>query len=208
MNIQNFKWTDENTARLAKLSAEGLTARMIGERMGISRNSVISKINRTPDLSFVKPPVKGVEEPAPPKRAVNPMTPEMVKKASRLWAEKRPAKEIAEAIGKSVSQLLNYAYSNRDIFPARPRGRTNYKVKRAPSAEPAPDCIDPSIFLPPAGYDADRLSHGKELHELTRRCCHWPLNNGGPFIFCAAPTQVINGYCEHHRVRSVKARVE
>lgn len=208
MNIQSFKWTDENVATLVKLTSEGLTYSDIGERLGITKNSVIGKIHRM----AVAPPVKAIvpkpeKVSLPPRRVTNPMTPAMIETAAKMWRADKPATEIAKSIGKTATQLLNFAYNNRDLFPARKQGRKAYKAKRAPSIEPAPDCIDPSIFLPPAGYDAERLEHGKPLHELSKRCCHWPLGNGGPFIFCAAPTQVINGYCEHHRKRAFKPRL-
>lgn len=208
MNIHSFKWTDENICKLTAMSSEGLSAREIGEKLGISKDAVLGKLFRMPELAEMKrKATKKQPLPYKPRRVANPMTPEMISKASRLWAIGRSATDIAKAIGKTAPQLLNFAYSNRDMFPARQRGRQPYKSKRAPSVEPAPDCIDPSIFLPPAGYDADRLENGKQLHELSKRCCHWPLGNGGPFIFCAAPTQVTNGYCEHHRKRAFKPRL-
>lgn len=209
MNIQAFKWTDENICRLTEMSAKGMSSRAIGEKLGISRDAVLGKLFRMPELAEMKrkSTKKKAHKPQTQNRTVSPLTPDMISKASKLWAAGRPATEIAKEIGKTSKQLLNFAYSNRDHFPHRKQGRKAYKVKRAPSAEPAPDCIDPSIFLPPAGYDAERIEHGKQLHELSNRCCHWPLGNGGPFIFCAAPTQVTNGYCEHHRKRAFKPRL-
>jgi GcrA cell cycle regulator len=195
MNIQKFRWTDENVCKLASMSTKGMSAREIADVFGISRDAVLGKLFRMPDLAEQK------------RKSSKKMSVEMRDTASRLWATGMSAAEIARTVGKTVSQLLDFAHNNRDLFPARARGRKPYKVKMAASSEPSSDCVDPSIFNTPSGFDADRLEHGKPLHELSKRCCHWPLGNGGPFIFCAAPTQVTNGYCEHHRKRAFKPRL-
>ncbi|ULJ73614.1 GcrA family cell cycle regulator [Rhizobium gallicum] len=55
--------------------------------------------------------------------------------------------------------------------------------------------------------DEERLAGAKELHELGRHECHWALNNGGPFLFCADATFDKSRYCAHHLLRSMpKAR--
>jgi GcrA cell cycle regulator len=54
-----------------------------------------------------------------------------------------------------------------------------------------------------AGYDTTRLKLGKELEDLTQRDCHWPLNNGGPYIFCGAKVSR-DHYCEIHNERATR----
>ena len=41
-----MKWTEERTTLLAQLVDEGLSSTVIAERMGVSRNSVISKVHQ------------------------------------------------------------------------------------------------------------------------------------------------------------------
>lgn len=48
-------------------------------------------------------------------------------------------------------------------------------------------------------YDAERLLHAVTLEHLGRRQCKWPLNNGGPYLFCAADAD--GNYCQHHHSR-------
>lgn len=43
---QQIEWTDENIATLCALWAEGLSARLIGLRMHISKNAVIGCVDR------------------------------------------------------------------------------------------------------------------------------------------------------------------
>ena len=41
-----------------------------------------------------------------------------------------------------------------------------------------------------------------ELHDVTG--CKWPVNDGGPFLFCNAPKDNHN-YCDHHRWEGMSA---
>lgn len=56
----------------------------------------------------------------------------------------------------------------------------------------------------PTEYDTERMEHAKTLLELGPHECKWPLNDGGPYLFCAEAT---NGaaYCRHHALRSLPA---
>lgn len=58
------RWTARDDARLLKLSAEGLNARLIAERLHISRNAVIGRLWRVRGKRLVNPvPL----EPPPPR---------------------------------------------------------------------------------------------------------------------------------------------
>lgn len=54
-----------------------------------------------------------------------------------------------------------------------------------------------------APMDELRLPMGKELTDLAPHDCRWPLNNGSPFIFCAASQFQGSAYCAHHMLRSM-----
>ena len=51
-------------------------------------------------------------------------------------------------------------------------------------------------------YDAMRLPLAKDLLAIDNCDCKWPLNDGGPFLFCAE--EVVSGsvYCRHHKGRA------
>ncbi|ULJ72952.1 GcrA family cell cycle regulator [Rhizobium gallicum] len=53
--------------------------------------------------------------------------------------------------------------------------------------------------------DEERLATGKELHDLERDQCRWPLNNGSPFLFCADATGGAL-YCWHHMNRAYRPK--
>lgn len=217
MNTQRFDWTDATVAKAAELYHLGLSARVIGERIGVSRNAVIGKMNRHPDLfggratvpsrSKEVKQVEARKHPVLAHRGKKAFTPEMVVKAMREWKKGTPAAQIGEIIGKTEKQLLCYASTNRSQFPSRQRGRPAKGPRMVRTAEP--EYIAPQFLVAPEGYDAERMEHAKPLHALEATECHWPLGNGGPFLFCAAEKHGRSPYCHHHFLRSLpKARAE
>jgi GcrA cell cycle regulator len=187
MNTQRFDWTDARVATLKELHSLGLSAGQIAGRMGASRNMVIGKLHRISGGTKVH-------------RGKPAWTPEMIEIAARGWAENKPLSVIGAMIGKTHSQVSQYAQDHRDLFPKKDPSRksTGSPMKRTAEAE----YIAPQFLVPPEGYDAERLEHAKELHEVEARECRWPLNNGSPFMFCAAETEKGATYCVHHRLRA------
>lgn len=39
----------------------------------------------------------------------------------------------------------------------------------------------------------------KHLLDLEPNDCRYPMNEGGPFLFCAEPAAEKSSYCSHHR---------
>ncbi len=198
---QKFDWTDARVAELKDLHKAGLSAGQIAARLGgITRNAVIGKV-----LRMKLGPLTG----SVPKRKLKPRsdlpatkgvwTEQAIETAARLWARGDNGHEIAEAIGKTKDQLMRYASMHRDLFPARDRGRQRAQAHRAKTTQP--EYIAPQFLVPPEGYDAERMEHAKELHDLEARECKWPYGNG-PFRFCAAETEIGATYCHHHRMRA------
>lgn len=199
MNTQRFDWTDARVATLKELHQQGLSAGQIAARIGgISRNAVIGKVHR-----LHLGPLKGVG--MFPRKAIvahkgkSSWTPEMIEIAAKGWAEEKPLAVIGELIGKTQAQVSQYAADHRDMFPKRSGGGKN-SVK--PTRPLEAEYIAPQFLVPPEGYDAERLEHAKELHEIEARECKWPLNNGSPFLFCSAETEKGATYCQHHRWRA------
>lgn len=201
---QKFDWTDARVASLKELHALGLSAGQIAARIGgISRNAVIGKVRRLHLGPLNGAPVKTLMSnmrAAKAHKGKVAFTAEMVEKARIEWAAGKSADEIGKSIGKTAQQVLQYAAVHRDIFPKRYRGRPRAETHRQKAAQP--EYIAPQFLVPPEGYDAERLEHAKELHEIEGRECRWPLNNGSPFAFCAADTEKGATYCVHHRMRA------
>jgi len=130
-----------------------------------------------------------------------------IEASAKLWKEGLSASQIASRFGVSRNVIVGLAYRNRDQFPARQK-RTLAPVRREPprprkqAPEPTPE---PEI--PATAYDAERLQSAKQLHQLSAGECCWPLNTGGPYLFCAAETT--GRYCRNHHARSLpkKSRV-
>ncbi|PDT55056.1 MULTISPECIES: GcrA family cell cycle regulator [Sinorhizobium] len=124
-----------------------------------------------------------------------------VEASAKLWNDGLSASQIAKRFGVSRNVIVGLAYRNRDRFPARQKQslapvRREPVRKQVPSPSPAPE-VEP---VPPTAYDAERLTQAKLLHELSAGQCCWPINNGGPYLFCAAETT--GRYCSNHRARA------
>jgi len=152
---------------------------------------------------------------------------EITEIAAEMWNADKSAREISEAIGASRSAVIGKANRDRTRFkekgrayrvPPRPRGSrrpskaiapisTGKKTKIETLMEKAETAAKEAglLSLPePTAYDSARLEVAKPLLGLGKHECRWPLNNGGPFLFCAEATEV-GGYCLHHSLRSVSA---
>lgn len=84
---------------------------------------------------------------------------------------------------------------------ANQRRRAFHAVKVAEEAQRAPVTpVEPEIDG--KEYDAERLPMAKDLMALGNCDCRWPLNEGGPFLFCCAEVVTGSPYCAHHKARS------
>lgn len=146
---------------------------------------------------------------------------------ARLWnVDGMSQSQIGRVMGLSASAVAGKIFRNRDLFPKRQKGqRTDQRrgnpsekiatasqkanerrkafhaVKVAEDAASAPVApVEPEING--KEYDAGRLLVAKELLPLKSCECAWPLNDGGPFIFCAAEVVTGSPYCAHHKARS------
>lgn len=151
-------------------------------------------------------------------------------KASKLWAKPHmSATAIAKSFGISERSLKRIRDANPSLFPAReptkPDRARNLKVfkrleeelKEVVIASVREDKRNRKVktvgYRPewpnPKGeakeYDAERLAVARPLHELTKRCCSWPLNDGSPYLFCGEVKSSKN-YCSAHEERAWRAR--
>jgi GcrA cell cycle regulator len=123
-----------------------------------------------------------------------------IEASAKLWSEGLSASQIANRFGVSRNVVIGIAYRNRDRFP--PRQKRKPAPRREPTRRPrqqAPE-VQAEPEIPATAYDAERLQSAKQLHQLTAGECCWPLNTGGPYLFCAAETT--GRYCRNHKARA------
>ncbi|WP_018010764.1 GcrA family cell cycle regulator [Sinorhizobium medicae] len=125
-----------------------------------------------------------------------------IEAAAKLWRDDLPASQIAKRFGVSRNVIVG-------LFPWR---GDSGKKSRAPGQAKTtrPRKLAPELKREPeiaaTAYDAERLQSAKPLHHLSARECCWPLNTGGPYLFCAAETT--GRYCRNHHARSLPKKNE
>lgn len=153
-----------------------------------------------------------------------------IKRMARMWnVEGLSMGEIASRMRTTRQTIAGIIHRNRELFESRrdangkkPREKRTTKprepivtasqqanqrrkafhaVKVAEEAAIAPPSF-PEPEIDGKEYDAIRLPLAKDLLALGNCDCRWPLNDGGPFLFCAE--EVVDGsvYCRHHRGRA------
>jgi len=168
-----FVWTERNTAAAAEMWNAGKSGGEIAAAIGASRNAVIGKAHRNPELFEDK---GGTGKGWRGGKVFNPDRREY-KTVIKPAADRRIKIRKAEAEKAAAAQ-------RQAIREAREAG---------------------------SAYDAERLPHAKTLLELGAKECHWPMNDGGPFLFCAS--EATHGdqkgdpnYCRCHYLRRLPLR--
>jgi GcrA cell cycle regulator len=129
-----------------------------------------------------------------------------IEASAKLWSEGLSASQIASRFGVSRNVVIGIAYRNRDRFP--PRQKQKLALVRREPARPRKQAPEPQaeLEIQATAYDAERLTHAKLLHQLSAGECCWPLNTGGPYLFCAAETT--GRYCRNHHARALPKKNE
>lgn len=129
--------------------------------------------------------------------------------AAKMWRMGKSAGAIASFFNVSHNVIMGLTNRHREEFPFRNRvthGRAAETLSEY-AVEPAKhEPIKPPDPIARTEYDNARISTAKELYELRKGECNWPLNAGGPFLFCAASTHKNGSYCRHHRNRAFRQR--
>lgn len=129
-----------------------------------------------------------------------------IEASAKLWKDGLSASQIASRFGVSRNVIVGLAYRNRDQFPARQKRKLAPVRREPPRARNQAPALKPEPEIPATAFDAERLQSAKPLHHLTAGECCWPLNTGGPYLFCAAETT--GRYCRSHHARSLPKKNE
>lgn len=173
-----MSWTTSTIAQAAEYWRSGFSSGQIANLMGVTRSSIAGLINRNRD-KFAQ---RGNGRPSKDIRPADmPAIPEPV-------VERSPEKEKKPANWNTV------------LFTRKSRDGMSLKQKREACKRDAGEDAKLITDDAKAEYDQRRMPETLELHDLSNRQCHWPVNNGSPFLFCAAQTDG-GKYCKHHHTR-------
>lgn len=149
-------------------------------------------------------------------------TNENLTKAATMWNEGQSGTDIAAAIGTTRNAVISKAHRTPKVFKAKHgvgKGYRRGKGSSIPTLDPQArrqrakefersEAQRKAILEAVSGaleYDTGRLPLAKALIDLEPKECRWPLNEGGPFLFCSE--EAAHGpYCSHHRLRRLPVR--
>ncbi|WP_085026851.1 GcrA family cell cycle regulator [Ensifer aridi] len=128
-----------------------------------------------------------------------------IEAASKLWKDDLSASQIAKRFGVSRNVIVGIAFRNRAFLPAKQQFRRSRPNKAAPAPRKdetrRPSHPHEREPVSVTEYDKKRLPFAKRLEDLLPGECKWPVNNGSPYLFCAAKTD--GKYCQHHQSRAL-----
>lgn len=147
-----------------------------------------------------------------------------------LWAEGYSASMVGERLGCSRNAVIGKVHRLKLPKPSMKLAPLRQRVK-AETPQPPPQEHPKLLPLPRRGGKPPRLPAapvvilpprsepavmpdipGSRVVTLEMRGhhqCRWPVNDGGPFLYCGAPRVSGQSYCAHHmriRLRPPKGR--
>lgn len=147
-------------------------------------------------------------------------TPQKTHLIASVWREGISASEIASAIGTTKSAVIGHYNRNKqalELFPLpmsskrkQETGNVTDAVKRRNELRANPDSkrnkTEPKLarLAPELPVHDIPSTGGVGLYVRLVDCegCTWPLNDGGPYLFCGHDKFGKYSYCEHHHERS------
>ena len=113
------------------------------------------------------------------------------------------SREIAAAIGASKGSIVGLYSRHKDALAEFPLGTAQYVREAAKSPPKQKSPPKPRIVKLIKPRHPEPLLLG--LVENTG--CMWPVNDGGPYLFCGH-VKFKGSYCQHHHVRSMGSGTE
>ena len=213
-------WDEADDARLLALHKSGLTALVIGERMGRSESAISARLTRLGRTGGGRRP----------STAWAGWTLDAIETLHRLAREGLTASQIALALG-APSRNAVIAKLHRTVGSGALKGRNGdqVRVKRAtadkaertrrtsaaalrreaeagpPRPAPVRGPRPPALVLPGAPPPPDMVDPaGVRLEHLPPGACRWPVgvDARGVIVFCAAPGPHEGPYCTHHAAKA------
>lgn len=181
MNEQ-FPWAKQHVARLTELWNAGISASMIGQELGVSRNAVIGKVRRL-KLPWRRP---------------------MKRSFSSIWTADKDATLRAMWNGNTCAIIAQAIGCSRSEV-ARRGIRIGLPAKGRPLMEPRKRAPKPPQKKPRwITYIEAPDSLNLHLMDVGPKQCRWPYGNS-PYTFCGQPITEESSYCGYHHQMSREA---
>lgn len=181
-------WTDERIAQVAKMLKQKRTYTQIAESIGTTRRLVVQYATKA-----------GLRNAKPNTWKAHPDRVELLKKR---WAEGASASVIAREIGNDVTRNAVIGQVQRLGLSKRDTKTTRNEVSFRPSSKGRPDQMQamakkPLAFVTPIDPNAPTPLN-LTLEEREKHQCAFPVNDGGPFLYCGHGTAESSSYCPYH----------
>lgn len=178
-------WSDERTARAAKLQSDGMSAGMIAAELGgVSRNAVIGKLVRM-GLAGKYARSPGGERPP------------------LIWdRNERRRKRRAAAAAIAATQPAERRGQQINFERRQTSRRESYSPKNQNEREKAAEKLRAQFACTEiVELTPEQSATACTLMELTRKTCRWPIDNTttpATMRFCGAEPRDGRPYCAHH----------
>lgn len=177
-------WDKWKLERLAQLVAKGLTSYEIARELGVTRNSVIGKVKRTPGLRLLGP---AYSRPKGDYEWDTRTTAKLIEFSKSGVSRRQAARHIGcsdESLRRRIAKLGLLWFE-----PARFRRPSTLQVRQAKPPKP---------IYKPKEYKHDRPLIS--LMALTATTCRWPIGEVTQpgFGFCGQEIASHPVYCDHH----------
>jgi hypothetical protein len=177
------KWTHERIEEVRQLTAKGYNSRQIGDKVGATRNAIVSIWRRF-----------GIDQ----VRTRNRWDEASVARVARLLDDQCSYAEVAAEFGVSIATISNVVSQHR-LRPRKPKLQTF--TMKAPDLGAA-IAFDNGPFKPVFAEGFAGQTGRLAMADLADNHCRFPIDQpDGSVRFCAQNRQRGSAYCAAHHAR-------